>query len=122
MTRPSLLLATALSLASCDSRNAAATGRETAAANPLEAHALAAEERRVVEGTVEEHMQAGHYLYLRIREPSGQRPWLVSLAALAPRQGRVRALVLGRADHFRSRRLAREFHPLLFAAVRAAEP
>lgn len=90
--------------------------------NPFSEHVLPAAERRWVRGSVTTRLEAGSYTYLRLREANGAESWLVSLAISMPRQDRVRALVLGRADHFHSRRLDRDFSPLLFAAVRGDAP
>ena len=92
----------------------------TSAPNPFQAHALPSAQRRWLEGRVLERLSAGHYVYLRVATSAGERSWLVSLAATTPRGERVRALVLGRAERFHSRRLGRDFDPLLFAAVRSA--
>jgi hypothetical protein len=94
----------------------------SAAPNPFAQHALPAAERRSLRGTVVTRLDAGSYAYLRVRENSGAEAWLVSLAVTTPKQDRVRALVLGQADHFHSRRLDRDFSPLLFAAVRSDAP
>lgn len=81
---------------------------------------LALAERRWLYGRVKERLPAGQYLYLRVEESTGDSVWVVSLAATTPTSEHVSALVLGRAEHFHSRKLARDFDPLLFAAVRAA--
>ena len=92
-------------------------------ANPFQAHALRSSERRWVEGEVIERLPAGPYNYLLLREPNGRSHWLAALRALTPAESHVRALVLGRAEHFHSKRLDRDFSPLAFAAVRrAAQP
>ncbi|MET0385127.1 MAG: hypothetical protein ABW321_04170 [Polyangiales bacterium] len=91
-------------------------------ANPLLDHALAASDRHWIHGDVETRLNAGHYTYLRLRH-DGESSWVVSLTATTPDDPHhVRALVIGRAAQFHSRRLARDFSPLLFAAVRAADP
>ena len=92
----------------------------SASANPFQAHALPSSERRWIEGEVVERLPAGPYTYLLLREPNGRSEWLAALRGLTPREPRVRALVLGRAEHFRSKRLGRAFNPLSFAAVRRA--
>jgi hypothetical protein len=88
--------------------------------NPFAAHALEAEERVWLEGAVEETLPAGSYVYFRIRTDDAAPLWVATLAATAPTPplGRVRVLVLGRADQFHSRRLARDFSPLSFGLVR----
>jgi hypothetical protein len=91
-------------------------------ANPFLEHALPVEERHWLHGSVVTRLLAGAYVYLLMRQPSGAETWLVSLAATTPEQNQVRALVLGRSGRFHSRRLDRDFSPLLFAAVRGAEP
>jgi hypothetical protein len=89
------------------------------ASNPFVRHALPTGDRHWVAGHVEERVPAGNYVYLRLREPSGSESWLVSLKATTPTASDVRALVVGRAAHFHSRQLERDFNPLLFAAVRS---
>jgi hypothetical protein len=91
------------------------------ASHPYAAFALPKAARHWVVGHVEERVPAGPYVYLRLREPSGAKAWLVSLSVTTPMATDVRARVVGRAERFHSRRLARDFSPLLFAAVRAAE-
>lgn len=73
-----------------------------------------------LEGVIDESIPVGSYVYLKVR--AGDRPavWVASLALATPASGPVRVLVLGRAERFTSRRLARDFSPLLFGAVRAA--
>jgi hypothetical protein len=90
--------------------------------SPLLTYALEASARHAIEGIVETRIVAGDYVYLRLRSSNGEQQWLVSLAATTPAESRVRALVIGRAEHFHSRRLDRDFSPLLFAAVRATAP
>jgi len=77
-------------------------------------------ERRWLTGRVLERIAAGPYVYLRLHATSGEQAWLVSLRATTPADAKVRALVVGRAERFESRRLSREFSPLLFAAVRSS--
>lgn len=93
-----------------------------ASPNPFVEHTLPSRERRWLHGVVHERLAAGPYVYLRLREPNGAEAWLVSLKATTSKQTRVRALVLGQADHFHSARLQRDFVPLLFAAVRGEAP
>jgi hypothetical protein len=92
--------------------------------NPLTEHALAPEARVWIEGSVEEALPAGSYLYLRLRTEEAAPLWVATLAATAPTPplGRMRVLVLGRAERFHSRRLARDFSPLSFGVVRAQSP
>jgi hypothetical protein len=89
--------------------------------NPFVTHALPQEQQRWLDGWVEERLVAGSYVYLRVRTtaPAGVT-WVASLAMTTPDRRHVRVLVLGRAEHFHSRRLQRDFEPLLFGAVRAA--
>ena len=99
------------------------TACSASSSNPFQANALPHSERRWVEGEVVERLPAGPYNYLLLREADGRSQWLAALSGLTPRESRVRALVLGRAEHFHSKRLGRDFSPLAFAAVRrAAEP
>jgi hypothetical protein len=90
--------------------------------NPFVENVLPSRERRWLHGTIDLRLAAGPYVYLRLREADGSEAWLVSLAATTAKQDRVRALVLGQADHFHSQRLNRDFEPLLFAAVRSESP
>lgn len=90
--------------------------------NPYAQYALAEVDRTWLPGQVEQRLVAGHYVYLQLRPPGGDPVWLVSLAATTPATRQVRALVLGRAAHFHSPRLGRDFGPLLFAAVRSDTP
>jgi hypothetical protein len=89
--------------------------------NPFSTHALPPEQRGWLEGWVEERLIAGSYVYLRVRttEPAAVT-WVASLAITTPERPHVRILVLGHAKQFHSRRLLRDFEPLLFGAVRAA--
>jgi hypothetical protein len=107
-----------LSLWACGSREP----DRSAPANPFAAHALPAEQRVWRQGEVIERVSAGPYVYLRLRESQGRSSWLVSLRATTPTADHVRALVVGRAERFHSRRLGRDFSPLAFAAVRSAAP
>jgi len=89
--------------------------------NPLVAHALPPDRQTWLEGVVDETIPAGSYVYLKLRVAAGPPLWVASLAITTPASERVRVLVLGRAERFTSRRLARDFSPLLFGAVRAAD-
>jgi hypothetical protein len=113
-------MAVALTMA-CSAHDAPASRADTSGVNPFAAHAAPPEQRRWLEGSVEERIIAGSYVYLRLRtsEPD-ETLWVASLAATTPEARRVRVLVLGSAEHFHSRRLNRNFDPLLFGAVRAA--
>jgi hypothetical protein len=91
-----------------------------AADNPLLQHAVPAEQQTWLEGAVEESLTAGSYVYLKVRAADQPPVWVASLAITTPATRHVRVLVLGRAERFTSRRLARDFSPLLFGAVRAA--
>jgi hypothetical protein len=96
--------------------------RASTSPNPFVEHALPMRERRWLDGTVDQRLAAGPYVYLRLRESDGSEAWLVSLRATTPKEDRVRALVLGQAEHFHSSRLQRDFTPLFFAAVRGQSP
>ena len=98
----------------------AAAASVRAPANPLLQHTLPAEQQTWLEGAVEESLPAGSYVYLKVRAPDRPPVWVASLAITTPAAPHVRVLVLGRAEHFTSRRLSRDFSPLLFGAVRAA--
>jgi hypothetical protein len=91
-----------------------------APANPMRRHALPEGQQTWLEGVVDQSIRAGSYVYLKIRAPDRLPVWVASLAITTPATPNVRVLVLGRAEHFTSRRLARDFSPLLFGAVRAA--
>jgi hypothetical protein len=114
------LLAVALTIA-CNAHDAPAPRSDTSGVNPFATHAAPPEQRRWIEGSVEERLVAGSYVYLRLRtsEPD-ETLWVASLAGTTPEAWRVRVLVLGSAEHFHSRRLNRDFDTLLFGAVRAA--
>jgi hypothetical protein len=107
-----------LSLTPCGSGDADGS----APGNPFAAHALPAEQHAWRKGDVIERVSAGPYVYLRLRERDGRVIWLVSLRATTPTADHVRALVVGQAKRFHSRRLGRDFSPLAFAAVRSAAP
>jgi hypothetical protein len=105
-----------------------ATGEEaerhapaSADSNPFAVHALPPERQGWLDGWVEDRLAAGSYVYLRVRTtaPDGVT-WVASLAMTTPNRRHVRILVLGRAGRFHSRRLRRDFQPLLFGVVRAA--
>lgn len=88
------------------------------AANPFSESALAASQRFRFSAVVQERLMAGGYLYLRVQDGRGQRHWVATLGALAPDDDEVSVWVMGRAERFLSKRLGREFAPLLFATVR----
>ena len=88
--------------------------------NPFAANALATRDRYAFDGRIEARLRAGSYVYLRVRDGAGAQWWVATLAAAAPSAERVSVYVFSRAATFRSRRLSREFSPLLFGAVRAA--
>jgi hypothetical protein len=113
-----ILLLLMLTLGSCGPGEAGTA----APANAFAAHALPAEQQTWRQGEVIERVSAGPYVYLRLRESHGRSSWLVSLRAMTPTTDHVRALVVGRAERFHSRRLGRDFSPLAFAAVRSAAP
>jgi hypothetical protein len=87
--------------------------------NPFAAHALAPEQRTWLDGSVEETLNAGSYVYVRVRS-GGADIWVATLAATLPPRplGRVRVLVVGRAEGFHSRRLGRDFQSLAFGVIR----
>jgi hypothetical protein len=91
--------------------------------NPFARFALQPGERFSLVGTVEESLKAGSYTYLRVKPSIGEPVWVVTLTG-KPRIGAIRLSVVARAETFSSRRLARDFSPLLFAAVEtnAAQP
>lgn len=86
--------------------------------NPFADSALQASQRFGFKAVVEERLTAGGYLYLRVRDLSGQHHWVATLKAFCPDDDDVSIWVMGRADRFQSKRLGREFAPLLFATVR----
>ncbi|EPX61855.1 hypothetical protein D187_010474 [Cystobacter fuscus DSM 2262] len=88
--------------------------------NPLSRHALAPSDQMRLTGFVEERLPAGSYLYLRVRTPDGSRHWVATLSTAASRESAVQVQVFARADDFHSRRLGRDFSPLLFGSVQAA--
>jgi hypothetical protein len=109
-----------LALACSSGEPGTATPSLTSGQNPFSAHLLAPDEQRWIDGQVEERLDAGSYVYLRLRPVEQPAVWVASLAMTTPAQPLVRVLVLGRAERFESRRLARVFSPLLFGVIRAA--
>lgn len=92
-----------------------ATETARAPSNPMITAALAPSERFVIEGAVEERVDAGSYVYLRV-----DGTWVATLAATATLAPRVRVLAIGRARDFVSPRLGRRFDVLVLGVVRAA--
>jgi len=92
--------------------------------NPLIAAALPAQSVFSTDAVVLERVPAGSYLYLRVAA-QGRERWAATLASFEPRgTSLVRLTVFGRAHHFHSARLDRDFDELWFAGVspRAVPP
>jgi hypothetical protein len=88
-----------------------------AGGNPLTRYGLGAASRYTLCGQVEERLPAGSYLYLRVREATGDSHWVATLRSTAAATHQVEVKVMARAEHFASRRLGRDFAPLHFGAV-----
>jgi hypothetical protein len=97
-----------------------AFGPARAGGNPLTRYALEASARYALCGQVEERVQAGSYLYLRVRDAAGATHWVATLRATASRASEVEVRVMARAERFTSPKLGRQFAPLLFGAVSAS--
>lgn len=85
-----------------------------AAINPL---TLALPEDFAFTADVEERVDAGSYVYLRVRDAQGTSRWLAALSMSASAERRVHVQAYAKSDHFYSRRTGREFSPLFFASV-----
>lgn len=94
--------------------------RPPAGANPLTRFTLPQPER--LSGCIEERIQAGGYLYLRITDASGAQHWVATLTRSAPKGSCVEAIVFARADQFHSSRLDRDFSDLSFASLKESTP
>jgi hypothetical protein len=73
-------------------------------------------------GHVEERLSAGSYLYLRVRDAAGAGHWVATLTSTASATDDVDVQIFARAEDFHSRRLGRDFSPLLFGTVRSRAP
>ena len=94
-----------------------------AAANPLAAATPVAGPAQVLSGQILERLDAGSYIYLRVRPAdAGAETWIVLPVLEAPTADAtaIRVRVMRRVERFHSRRLGREFSELLFAARDAA--
>lgn len=92
--------------------------RRATAGNPFADSALSSGQRFGFSAVVQQRVRAGGYLYLRVRDDGGRTHWVATLGALAPERDDVSVWVMGRSERFVSKRLGREFSPLLFATVR----
>ncbi len=88
-------------------------------ANPLAQHALSAAERYAFEGDIVESLDAGSYVYLRLRSAGVQDRWVATLRSARPSGSAVSVTVFAQASHFHSARLGRDFDPLIFGLVRS---
>lgn len=95
---------------------------ERPSGNPLVHYGLEPSARFGFTGRVEERLPAGSYLYLRVRDPGGARHWVATLSSTASATDEVQVRVLARSEDFHSKRLGRDFSPLLFGTVRSAAP
>jgi hypothetical protein len=87
--------------------------RTSATAGPFSEAELPIEQRFSFEGSVEERIEAGNYVYQRIGGV-----WVVSLLLTTPpRAERVRVTALGRKTQFHSKLLDRRFDVLVFGMV-----
>jgi hypothetical protein len=94
----------------------------TGSANPLAQYVLPGHSRFTISGRIQERLPAGSYVYFRVRDAEGASHFIVTLRDGAPGLGDVEATVYARAESFYSKRLGRNFSPLLFGTVRAAVP
>ncbi|MRG97493.1 hypothetical protein [Polyangium spumosum] len=99
-----------------------AASPERPAENPLLRYALGPSAKFGFTGRVEERLSAGSYLYLRVRDAAGAGHWVATLTSTASAADDVDVRVFARAENFQSRRLGRDFSPLLFGAVRSRSP
>ncbi|MDI1434600.1 hypothetical protein [Polyangium sorediatum] len=90
--------------------------------NPLVHYTLGPSARFGFTGHVEERLSAGSYLYLRVRDSAGARHWIATLTSTASAAEDVEVRIFARAEDFHSKRLGREFSPLLFGTVRSGAP
>jgi hypothetical protein len=95
---------------------------EAPSGNPLVRYALEPSARFGFSGRVEERLPAGSYLYLRVRDPAGARHWVATLTSTASAADEVQVRIFARSEDFHSKRLDRDFSPLLFGTVRSAAP
>jgi hypothetical protein len=72
-------------------------------------------------GQVEERLEAGSYLYLRVRDGHEER-WVATLRGTAAPSSTVAVHVFARSPRFQSRRLGRVFAPLSFGSVTTLTP
>ena len=72
-------------------------------------------------GRVDERLEAGSYAYLRVARDGASDAWVVAVRPRARVGDRVRVNAVGRAQRFESKRLARRFDELWFAAVRTGD-
>ena len=108
-----LLLAGVLALTACDRRTPSSSAQ-----NPFaSAERVGAADSRW-SGRVLERVNAGSYVYLRIERAGAGPTWVVTAEAIAPDTERVQVRALRKVDHFESKRLKREFAPLVFGIVR----
>lgn len=80
-------------------------------------------ERATFSGHVVQRLNAGSYVYLQLRSPSGaDTRWVVTLASASALASELTATLYAQADHFHSARLGRDFSPLHFASVTPQHP
>jgi hypothetical protein len=94
-----------------------------AAPNPLASATPVAGPAQALSGEILERLDAGSYVYLRVRPAdAGAETWIVLPVLEAPPADAtaIRVRVMRRVERFHSRRLGREFSELLFAARDAA--
>jgi hypothetical protein len=87
------------------------------ARSPLAYHLLPSPVR--FDGLVAERLEAGSYAYLRVTRAGEPDAWVVAMHPRAHAGVAVRIDAVGRARHFTSRRLGRDFDDLWFASARA---
>ncbi|MDI1447438.1 hypothetical protein [Polyangium sp. 6x1] len=116
------VLATLMMLAAGLAAGAHAATSAGPAKNPLVAYALGPSSRFGFTGRVAERVSAGSYLYLRVQDAAGTEHWVATLTSTASTAEDVEVQVFARAEDFHSKRLSRDFSPLLFGTVRPRAP
>jgi hypothetical protein len=85
--------------------------KRVSSAPPPARYALS--DRVVVGVRVEERLSAGAYEYLRVRSDDGEL-WMVTPSISSPATSTFEAVLVARAEHFRSRITGRTFDALYF--------
>ncbi len=88
--------------------------REQTLVNPLSTASVVNSQ---FDGEVQERIEAGSYVYLRVLDEQGNSHWLATLRQFTVNSRQVSVHVFARAEQFESARTGRVFAPLLFASV-----